>query len=258
MASTDTRCELSLIIPAWNEASRLPATLTALRDGLSTRDAPGEIIVVDDGSDDATAKVAEAEATPDFQIRVIRHPQKRGKGAAVRSGMLAANGELRLMLDADLATPLEELEKLKAWAARGYDVVFGSRRAPDARIDRLAPFSRRCLDAIFRAMRRQIILPDVLDTQCGFKLFTARAAQGIFSLSRVDGFLFDCEVLALARRLGFRIKEVGVVWRDHPDSRVRPWIDAPRMMVDLLRLRRTLAKAALPEQHTLAGANRRT
>lgn len=242
MSAPTSQPRLSLIIPAWNEARRLPATLEAIRREFLAHSAIHvETLVVDDGSDDGTRRVALAAASEGFPVRVLGGAARRGKGAAVRCGMLAACGELRLMLDADLATPVSEWTRLAEWAQRGFDVVIGSRCAADALIQRRASMQRRGLDACFRALRRRILLPDLLDTQCGFKLFTAVAANAVFSRARLDGFLFDCEALALARQLGFRIREVGVTWRDDPDSRVRPWIDAPRMLVDLLCLRTRLA-----------------
>lgn len=234
----------SVIIPAYNEAARLTQTLAAVRDYLRSRNAPrdAEVILVDDGSTDATLQIAreaaqrwacEADAPP---LVVLSHPSNRGKGFAVRQGMLIARGELRLMLDADLATPLTETAKLLAHLEHGYGVVIGSRDVHGAQIIHPQPFTRRLLASAFRAIRRSLLLPTLRDTQCGLKLFTAEAARSAFSDVRLDGWLFDCEVLVRAAAHGHRIAEVGVVWSEPGGSRVRPLWSAWAVLRDLLWL----------------------
>ena len=211
---------LSVVIPAFNEALRLPATLARVRSYLDARQPSFEIVVVDDGSTDATAAVARAGAAP---IVVLRHAQNRGKGHAVRAGMLAARGERRLMTDADLSTPIEELAQLEAALAQGFDVAIGSRAVAGARVEVHQPAYREAMGRLFNRLVQALLLPGLHDTQCGFKLFTAAAAAAAFSACRLDGFSFDVEALYVARRRGLRIAELPVVWRNDAATRVGAW-----------------------------------
>jgi dolichyl-phosphate beta-glucosyltransferase len=208
---------LSVVIPAYNEALRLPATLARVRAHLAGRGVPHEIVVVDDGSSDATAEVARAGGET---VRVLRHEPNRGKGYAVRRGMLAAGGERRLMTDADLSTPIEELAKLEAAIDRGFDVAIGSRAVAGATIEVHQPAYREAMGRLFNVLVQALLLPGLADTQCGFKLFTAGAAEAAFGACRLDGFSFDVEALYVARRRGLRIAEVPVVWRNDAATRV--------------------------------------
>jgi dolichyl-phosphate beta-glucosyltransferase len=208
---------LSVVIPAFNEAHRLPATLARLREHLRGQDRPHEILVVDDGSSDGTADVARSAGE---DVRVLRHVPNRGKGYAVRRGMRAATGERRLMTDADLSTPIEELSKLEAEIDRGYDVAIASRAVAGARIEVHQPAYREAMGRAFNVLVQALLLPGLADTQCGFKLFTAAAAEAAFGACRLDGFSFDVEALYVARRRGLRIAEVPVVWRNDAATRV--------------------------------------
>lgn len=229
--------ELSIVIPAYNEVRRLGTTLERLRDYAARCGTATEILVVDDGSTDGTADLTRAFDAGPAELRLLTNPTNRGKGAAVRQGMLAATGDVFLMCDADLSTPIEELDKLRPWLNAGYDIVIGSRDRPESHLDPPQPWLRRRLAALFRSLRRRLILPDVLDTQCGFKLFRREVARDLFSRLTVDGWLFDCEVLALAVRAGYRIKEVGVMWRHMPPSRVGVGRAALTAVPTLLKLR---------------------
>jgi dolichyl-phosphate beta-glucosyltransferase len=206
-----------VVIPAYNEALRLPSTLGRVRKHLAERGVAHEIVVVDDGSTDATAEVARAAGDV---VRVLRHQPNRGKGYAARRGMLAATGERRLMTDADLSTPIEELAGLEAALDRGYDVAIGSRAIAGARIEVRQPAYREAMGRLFNVLVQALLLPGLSDTQCGFKLFTAGAAEAAFSPCRLDGFSFDVEALYAARRRGLRIAEVPVVWRNDAATRV--------------------------------------
>lgn len=236
--------ELSIVVPAYNEARRVGRTLAALRDYAAQSGVRCEVIVVDDGSRDGTADVVRQFDSKPLLLRLLANADNRGKGYSVREGVLAATGDVSLMCDADLSTPIEELRKLRGWLERSYDVVIGSRDMPDSRLDPPQPLTRRWMARTFRALRRRLLLPALQDTQCGFKLFRREAAREIFSRARVDGWLFDCEVLGIADRLGYRIKEIGVVWRDDPDSRVRAWRESLTALPTLLSIRRRVNRLA--------------
>lgn len=222
---------LSVVVPALNEEERLPRTLERIASHLARRGGAWEVLVVDDGSRDGTAERAEAAGAT-----ILRNEANRGKGFAVRRGMLAARGARRLMTDADLSTPIEELDRLGARMDEGADVVVGSRALPGSRIEVRQPWYRENSGRLFNVFVRALAVPGVMDTQCGFKLFSAAAAREVFSAARLDGFCFDVEALFLARKMGYRIAEVPVVWRNDAASRVsllRGFLAFP----DLLRIR---------------------
>lgn len=229
---------LSVIIPAYNEARRLGRTLERIRDYTTGVGIACELVVVDDGSRDATTDVARRFNPGPLAIRLLRNDANRGKGYSVRRGMLAATGELLLLCDADLSAPIEEIERLLPWIERGCDVAIASRDLAESRLDPPQPRLRRWSAWAFRAVRRRLLLPQIRDTQCGFKLFRRLAGRAIFKRQTVTGWLFDCEVLALAERLGYQIKEVGIHWQDYPDTRVRPLRQALSAMPLLLSIRR--------------------
>jgi dolichyl-phosphate beta-glucosyltransferase len=223
--------QLSVVIPAYNEADRLPPTLERVFTYLRGRDASFEVIVVDDGSRDETVARARAAGAT-----VLPNEVNRGKGYSVRRGMLAARGARRLMTDADLSTPIEDLGRLMAALDGGFDVAIGSRALPDSNVEVHQPWYRENMGRVFNGLVRLLAVPGLKDTQCGFKLFTAEAAQAAFSRALLDGFSFDVEALYLARRHGFRIAEVPVTWRNDAASRVGLW-SGFRAFPDLLRIR---------------------
>jgi dolichyl-phosphate beta-glucosyltransferase len=227
------RPALSVVIPAFNEAARLPRTLERMRAFLEARGGSHEVLVVDDGSSDDT--IARARAAGG-ELTILANGVNRGKGFSVRRGMLAARGERRLMSDADLSTPIEELDALWARMDEGYDVVIASRALPLSRIEVHQGAFRENMGRIFNLLVRLAVVPGLRDTQCGFKLFSAAAAQAAFSLSRLDGFAFDVEALFIARRLGYRVAELPVVWRNDAASRVG-WWKGMTAFADLLRIR---------------------
>ena len=230
---------LSVVIPAYNEEQRLPASLARIRGFLEARAQSFEIVVADDGSRDATAAVAEAEGGP--CLRVLRGERNRGKGHAVRRGMLEARGGRRLMTDADLSTPIDELPSLEARLDQGFDVAIGSRAIVGARIEVRQSAFRETAGRAFNVLVRLLLLPGIRDTQCGFKLFTAAAAQAAFAPVRLAGFSFDVEAIYIARRQGLRVAEVPVLWRNDVATRVGG-LSGTRAFLDLLRIRLNAAR----------------
>jgi dolichyl-phosphate beta-glucosyltransferase len=231
----------SVVIPAFNEARRLPPYLEEIVAFFEERGSSYEVIVVDDGSRDGTAdRVREvAGAAP---VRVIPLAGNEGKGAAVRHGMLAAVGAYRMFTDADGATPITELTRLEAALVAGADVAIGSRTVTDPGVSVVARPHRVLAGRVFNGLVARVGLPEVGDSQCGFKAFTARAAEAIFGKLRTRGFGFDVEVLLLARWHGFRVAEVAVNWVDKPGSKVGVLKTGPGMLWEILRARVRMAR----------------
>jgi dolichyl-phosphate beta-glucosyltransferase len=229
--------QLSLVVPAYNEARRLPPTLDRLRRYLDDAGESYEVIVADDGSDDGTADDVDRLAGEWPQLSVVRLPANAGKGAAVRAGMLRARGGIRAFSDADLSTPIEELPRLRAELRGRCAVAIASRDLPDSDIEIHQPAWREFMGRSYNRLLRTLVLPGIRDTQCGFKVFTAEAAEACFGPLRTERFGFDAEVLVRARRRGWTIAEVPVRWRHIEESRVGGIRDASRMLLDLLRLR---------------------
>lgn len=228
------RCDISVVIPAYNEAERLGSTLERTVDYLSRRGISYEVLVVDDGSRDRTIQVAEAFA--DRGVRVIRHERNRGKGAAIKTGLLASQGSEVLLSDADASTPIEELAKLERRLPEA-PVVLGSRAVAGADIRQHQPFYREVMGKTFNLIIRIAGVRGLNDTQCGFKLLEGEAARAIGAKLTIDGFAYDVELVFLARRLGYKVVEVGVVWIDSPDSRVDPVRSSLAMLRDVFRMR---------------------
>ena len=229
--------DLSMVIPAYNEARRLPPTLARLRDYLDAGADSYEVLVVDDGSDDDTVAVARAVAREWPQLEVLTLPDNQGKGAAVREGMLRARGALRAFSDADLSTPIEELPRLRSHLGGACHVAIASRDAPGSDIQVHQPRWREFMGRSYNRILRLLVLPGIRDTQCGFKLFTSEAAEACFAPLETFRFGFDAEVLVRAHRRGWEIAEVPVRWRHVEESRVGGIGDALRMLYDLVRLR---------------------
>ncbi|MFL6289677.1 MAG: dolichyl-phosphate beta-glucosyltransferase [Thermoanaerobaculia bacterium] len=228
------RCDISVVIPAYNEAERLGSTLERAVDYLSRRGLSYEVLVVDDGSRDRTVEVAEGFAGRG--VRVIRHERNRGKGAAIRTGVAATRGAEVLLSDADASTPIEELEKLQRWLPEA-PVVLGSRAVAGADVRRHQPFYRELMGKTFNRIIRLAGVHGLNDTQCGFKLLEGNAAREIGAELTIDGFAYDVELVWLARRHGYKVVEVGVVWVDSPDSRVDPIRSSLSMLRDVVRMR---------------------
>jgi glycosyltransferase involved in cell wall biosynthesis len=230
---------ISIIIPAYNEEMRLPATLDGVLEYLNTRHFPSsEVIVVDDGSADGTAAIAGRYGKNDPRVRLLKNPGNRGKGYSVRHGMLEADGEWRLFTDADLSAPIEELDKLLAAAKKDdASVALGSRALDRSLIQVHQSFFRETAGRVFNLLMRLLTGLPFWDTQCGFKLFTARAAQEVFQRQRLEGFGFDVEALFIARKLRFRTVEVAVRWSHAEGTKVRMLKDSVGMFADLARVR---------------------
>jgi dolichyl-phosphate beta-glucosyltransferase len=226
--------DLSVVIPCLNEEARLGATLEKVVGYLDRREKAYEILVVDDGSRDATVSVANGVA--DEHVQVLEHGENLGKGAAVRTGVLASRGVWVLITDADLSTPIEDLERLERRTSEA-DVVLGSRAVAESEIVRHQPIYRELMGKSFNLIIRSIGLVGLHDTQCGFKLFRGPVARELFERTKVDHFAFDVEVVWLAQKAGHRVVEEGVTWEDSPNSRVSPIGDSWKMLVDVLALR---------------------
>ena len=226
--------DISVIVPAYNEAARLGPTLEQAVGYLSRRGLSYELLVVDDGSRDGTVKVAEAFAGKG--VRVIRHERNRGKGAAIKTGLLASQGSRVLLSDADASTPISELEKLERWLPE-VPVVLGSRAVAGADVQQHQPFYRELMGKTFNLIIRMLGVRGLKDTQCGFKLLDGTVAREIGAELTIDGFAYDVELVWLARRRGHEVVEVGVVWVDSPDSRVDPIRSSLAMLRDVIRMR---------------------
>ena len=227
---------LSIIIPAHNEAKRLPATLASIDEYMCTQSYSFEIIVVENGSEDCTAAVVDNYASSNENIHLINVPE-RGKGIAVRTGMLAANGEYRFMCDADLSMPISQISRFLPPGLSNYDIAMGSREV-EGSMRFNEPSFTHIRGRIFSNLVKVMILPGFEDTQCGFKCFHAPVAIDLFTNQRLDGMSFDVEVLYIARKRGYKIVEVPVDWYFHSETRVRMFEDSFRMLTDILDLKK--------------------
>jgi dolichyl-phosphate beta-glucosyltransferase len=229
--------DLSIVIPAYNEEARLPGTLERIADYLPTLGLQTEIVVVDDGSRDRTAAVAESFRPKFTGLRVLSNGRNRGKGYSVRHGMLEAQGDVVLFTDADLSAPIEESEKLLRALNEGYDVAIGSRALNRSLIStRESPF-REFAGIIFNKIVRAILRLPFVDTQCGFKAFRRERCRIIFEQQRIEGFGFDPELLYLARHHGLRAIEIPVRWGHSPATTVHMLRDSLKMFVDIFTIR---------------------
>jgi glycosyltransferase involved in cell wall biosynthesis len=231
---------LSLIIPAHNESERLPASLEAVKRYISSLPFETEVIVVENNSSDATAEITREWMNTMPQLRLISLAQP-GKGNAIRTGMLAAQGAFRFMADADFSMPVEEIGKFLPDGKPLASVVIASREAAGSK--RIGePFYRHIIGRVYNLLVRLLVLPGLQDTQCGFKCFSAEAAQAIFPLQRLEGWSFDVEVLTIARQLGFEIAEVPITWHYQPGSRMHLLQDSLQMAKDLFTIRQQRKK----------------
>jgi dolichyl-phosphate beta-glucosyltransferase len=241
---------LSLVIPAFNEVATIQRTLRAIRDYLDPRGYEYELIVAADGTDGT--REAAAALVSEMPVVVMGEPERRGKGRGVREGMLAASGEIVGFLDADYKVAIDDIEKILPWFDQGYDVVIGSRAVTGSDIQVRQKWYRRLGSKGFALVMRQLVgLRGIADTQCGFKFFRAPVARDLFSRQRIDGYMFDVEILSLALRSGYKVKEVGVTWRDDGDTRLKLVSGNWKNLKDLFRIRfGRLASARTTEVRT--------
>lgn len=230
---------LSVVIPAYNEQQRLERTLNRILEYLQQQEYTYEVVVVSDGSTDCTETIVEQWSAQHPCLKLLAYHPNRGKGYAVRYGMLRARGEYLLFSDADLATPIEEVEKLFPQVKDNRTIAIGSRPLKESQLMVRQPFYREWLGRGFNKVVQLLAVWGVQDTQCGFKLFPREVAHQVFALCRLNGFSFDFEVLYFARRMGYRIVEVPVRWSHQPGSKVRLLRDGFRMLRDLIWLRLT-------------------
>ncbi len=227
---------LSIVIPAHNEQNRLPPSLLKIDRFLAAQPYSAEVVVVENGSHDRTLEIARDFARQMPYMRVL-HEEARGKGLAVRRGMLEARGEFRFICDADLSMPIEQVNRFLPPVLPDPQVAIGSREAPGA-VRYHEPIYRHLIGRVFNTLVRWAALPGLQDSQCGFKCFHHIAAEAIFCRQTLPGMSFDVEALFIARRLGYRIQEVPIDWYFDPDSRVRLFQDSLRMFADLMTIRR--------------------
>ena len=228
---------LSIVVPCYNEEQRLPRTIEQIHRYLDGTNASYELVLVDDGSADGTRLVMDAAAKQHSAVRVETLPHNRGKGRALAVGVQAAVGDEILLTDADLSTPIEELDKLQAALENGAGVAIGSRALRASRVEISQPIYRVLMGKAFNLIVQAVLLPGIWDTQCGFKLFRADVAHNVFAGLTTDGFGYDPEVLFRARKQGVKIVEVPVVWRNSAPTKVSPIRSSLDMLKHVLRVR---------------------
>lgn len=233
----DKVVHLSVVIPAFEEVARIGQTLEQVRAYLDDQEFDSEVVVVVDGGRDGTLTLVKAAMTGWPALRVLESDVNRGKGYSVRRGMLEACGRYLLFSDADLSTPIAEVERLIAALEVGADIAIGSRTLAGSDVRVSQAWWRRSMGRMFNQIVRRVAVSGIRDTQCGFKCFRRDAARRLFALQRIRRFAFDVELLWLARRLGYRVAEVPVIWVNNASSRVNPVTDSFWMLVDLARLR---------------------
>jgi glycosyltransferase involved in cell wall biosynthesis len=250
MAFSGTSVDISLILPAFNEVATISRTLSEASAYFVARNCAYEIIVAADG-DDGTRENARMVAVAKPAIKVIGEPARRGKGRGIREAVAIASGNIIGFADADNKVPIEEYDSVGPWLTRGFDIAIGSRALPGSTIERKQALYRRIGAKGFAIFMHSVVgLPDILDTQCGFKFFRGEVARDLFRRQRVDGYMFDIEILALAERLGYRIKQVPVRWHDDADSRLQLFRGNLRNAIDIFKIgfsHRQLASVAAEE-----------
>ncbi len=239
-AESAARPHLSIIIPALNEEQRLPPTLTRIDSFLHAQPFTAEVIVVDNGSKDGTAQFVQAYSRIHTNVKLIQLAE-RGKGRAVKAGMLAANGDHRFICDADLSMPIDEVVKFLPPDSDGYDINIATREGPGAR--RVGePEYRHLMGRVNNTIIKVMALPDFEDTQCGFKMFSRKAAEDLFAVQLMNGIGFDVELLFIAKKRGYTVREVPITWYYDPDSRMRLVQDSLNMLREIWDIRQNWKK----------------
>lgn len=235
--------DLSIVIPAYNEEARITDTIKSFVSFLSQKTISYELIVVDDGSSDKTIEVVEDLGSTISNLRVIALTENKGKGAAVREGMLAAKGETRLFSDADGATPIEELDKvIQPLLEKKSDISIGSRYHETSEVQKKQPFYRVVWSRFANKIIQRILLPGVVDPHCGFKAFTSDAANALFNLSKINEWSFDLEILALAKKMNYRMSEIPVKWIHDERSKGR-LSQLPTEIKNVYRIKKSVSKS---------------
>lgn len=237
MTTNGKRPHYSIVIPAYNEGARVGATLERVLAYVDSRGWDAEIIAVNDGSRDNTAEIIRRHSLENPRLSLLENPGNRGKGYSVRNGMLHARGEILLFSDADLSSPIEESEKLFAALQQGADIAIGSRWLQSHLQTQRQPFYRQAFGRIFNLMLRFTLGLRFKDTQCGFKAFTRKAADAIFSRQQIERWGFDPELLFLAKKFDFKVAEVPVAWAHSEGTRISPLRDGTRMFLEMLKIR---------------------
>jgi dolichyl-phosphate beta-glucosyltransferase len=227
---------VSVVVPAYNEEGRIGESLLKIKSYMEAAGFGFEVVVVDDGSRDRTAEVVGELAGEDARLRLVTNEKNLGKGGAVRRGVMASCGDVVLFSDADLSTPIEEFEKLLPWVET-HGLVIASRSLPDSNVIVHQPLYRELMGRIYNLFVQALLVRGFVDTQCGFKLMTRPAALGIFERARIRSFSFDVEMIVLAKRLGYAVKEVPVCWVNSRASKVNAVADSVQMLLDLLRIK---------------------
>lgn len=245
--------DISVIIPAYNEERRLPSTLESVHDFLTQSGRSFEIVVVDDGSMDHTCAIVETFGQHHEFVRLLSYSPNQGKGYAVRTGMMAAQGDYLLIDDADGSSPIAEVERLLQAIEGGADIAIGSRAKQDSsRVVKALPY-RKYIGNTFNMIVQSLVLPGVEDTQCGFKLFKRSVARDIFSVAHLNGYGFDVEVLYIARLRGYSVAEVAIDWTNVAGSKVNVLLDSPKMLLEVVGI---AAGASLGRYKRLSEAGR--
>lgn len=234
---------ISIVIPAYNEKKRIEGSLAETCAYMNDFGMEYEIIVIDDGSSDGTGRIVERIAKDVRNVRLVRYDKNRGKGHALRTGVLVTKGDFVLVMDADLSTPMDELRKLMPYLSDGeFDIAIGSRALALSDIIKKQPWWRRGMGKTFNKIVKALVIGGFSDTQCGFKLFKGESARSLFGEAKIDRFAYDVEILALATKKEYRIKEVPIRWINSPESRVDPVKDSLQMLADLVRIRFAVGK----------------
>jgi dolichyl-phosphate beta-glucosyltransferase len=233
---------LSVIIPAYNEAVRIENTLRSLQEYFSNQSYKVELFIVDDGSFDDTVKLSSKFKDGILKLKILKNECNKGKGYSIKRGVMEAEGKIICFMDADYKITINEIEKIIPYFSQGYEVVIGSRALHGSIIKIAQPFHRRLGGKLMHIIvRGSVSLNNIQDTQCGFKFFSKKAALEIFRKQKIDGYMFDVEILCIAQKLGYKIKEVPIEWMNDPDSRLKLLRDSTRSVFDLWRIRKSLS-----------------